>query len=476
MTFSHKKIAVFALACCLCLFFSHDARATSDTNISVWGDMDIAFDYINNYQLGSKRMAGQDNNMIARQRVRLWAKIETSDQLRAYLMFRIPTGSWGQQRANNRDVGYAVGTDGVNLATRFAFLDWNSKEGDWVAKMGLIPVNVPWASFYSGILDTSAGGVELGHIFNEYVALYGTWARLHDQYRNDDEGGLPSQHLDDETDMFMLKMPLTFKATGLGFTPWVMHTRIGKDSGYWESPYIAKGAMADNAKGWWGGLASKVEISDRLTLKHDVIYGSVKTNKNRGSYNSRGWQSSALLDYKANWGTPGVFGWYATGSDADKVRDEGMWGTVPIIDVFDFGFNPTSFGFNGGYGVSRDGLVSSHAGGRWGIGAEIKDISFVDKLTHEVRVAYYRGTNDKGIAKLQGLELSRSYLGGAENVLMTRQDDAIECNFNHTLKIYDNLAVKTSMGFISLDRGSAWKDEAGRENAWQFSTNFKINF
>ena len=37
----------------------------------------------------------------------------------------------------------------------------------------------------------------------------------------------------------------------------------------------------------------------------------------RGDTQREGWLVKALVEYKMDWGTPGIFGWYASGDDGN---------------------------------------------------------------------------------------------------------------------------------------------------------------
>lgn len=137
--------------------------------------------------------------------------------------------------------------------------------------------------------------------------------------------------------------------------------------------------------------------------------------------------------------------------------------------MFDFGFNPTSFGFKDALGINEDGAMSWKAGGRWGIGAQVKDISFIDNLSHTVRLAYYRGTNENNLAGLPNTDYGNI-------TVMTKGDAAIEANLIHDWKIEEHVSLYVNMGYINLDRGDAWKNDRNASDAWQFGTNLRYKF
>lgn len=477
MIFGLSKI--FRLVCCVFLvcFFVHRSvsLALAETKFSAWGDIDVSFSLTDGADFTGNSAR---DNFAPRQRVRLWLKAQTSESLSALIMFRMATGRWGMNTAGGKPIGYGLGGDEVNLRTRFMFLNWTPVDSPWSARVGIIPVSIPYASYHSGVLDSSAGGMDISYKINKFMTANVVWSRPFDEYGNDGEApdNTAGANLYDEMDMFMFKLPVTLREPDLSITPWALYAAIGKDSGFWKN--IGKGTgMSANGDAFWGGLALQMGVTDDLNLKYDVLYGSISTSHKAGDYNSRGWQTSAILDYKRSWGTPGLFGWYATGSNADKVKRDRQWGVVPTISVFDFGFGPTSFGFQDALGINEDRFISNHAGGRWGIGAQVGDISLMDNLTQTVRLAYYRGTNDKDIAKLSGTDLTFSKVGAySDAVLMTKEDYAVEANLVFNWKIEDNISLFTNLGYINLHRGHVWKEDRNPPDAWQFATNLRYSF
>ena len=102
---------------------------------------------------------------------------------------------------------------------------------------------------------------------------------------------------------------------------------------------------------------------DPFRIAWDVNYGSVSYEDEK--MNREGWLASLLLEYKLDWGTPGLYGWYSTGDDN----------------------NP------------RNGSARMPVVGTWGIGARLKDVSFLEDLKHTLRVNFMGGTNAPKMAK-----------------------------------------------------------------------------
>ncbi|MFQ9491823.1 MAG: hypothetical protein ACLR0N_13570 [Bilophila wadsworthia] len=86
--------------------------------------------------------------------------------------------------------------------------------------------------------------------------------------------------------------------------------------------------------------------------------------------------------------TPGLTFWYASGDDANALDGSER---MPVIDT-DVAL--TSFGYDGGMYNRSSTFNGTDISGSWGIMAELKDISFIEALSHAFRVAMVKGTNN----------------------------------------------------------------------------------
>lgn len=96
--------------------------------------------------------------------------------------------------------------------------------------------------------------------------------------------------------------------------------------------------------------------------------------------------------------------------------------------------------------------VRSDSAGIWGVYAYLKDISFIEDLSHVVCVGYIKGTNNTEMAKVVGI----TYDGPQDSIIyMTTSNHAWEVNFDSTYNIYENLTLVAELGYINfyLDEG-----------------------
>ncbi len=428
----------------------------------------------------------------ARQRTRVQIDFIASEQLKGVLMFEIGDLNWGRNGAGGASGG-ALDADGVNIKTKRAYLDFMIPQTDVAVRMGIQGLALPSATgFNNPIFNADVGAIVVSAPINDMFGITAFWARPFDAYGNDPG----NNSYDDEVDMFGLLLPV--KGEGWAFTPWGVYAKVGSASGIYNYLYgdgthtNTVTSENENADAWWLGAAFELKMFDPLTFGVDVAYGRLGKNDvtgliladgtpataaNNGNIGTKGWFVDAALNYKLDWATPGIFGWYSTGDDYDDVVDKGWMGRIATPGG-DMGFKPTSFGFAGSNGRGTDDVVSQVGTGTWGVGAQLADISFVDKLSHTVRVAYYQGTNDHELVE-NGVVIPTKF----DDIYLTDKDNAWEVNIDHKYDIYENLTVFLEMGYIRLDLDkNTWRDgkglskDARQSDMWKSQLLFQYRF
>ena len=489
------------------------AGAANAADIKVKGEWDFAFGWAVNQNFHGGRDSKlsipglnvnypDNDNFYARQRVRTQINFIASEQLQAVLMFEIGDLNWGRDEGGKFGQGSGGGldADGVNVETKRAYLDWVIPETDVTVRMGIQGVSLPMANGYSNpVFSADVAGILVSSPITDMIGITAFWLRPFDRYETDDTS--IAGNLDDEMDMFGLVLPITGDAWSV--TPWGMYARIGNFSEYYDYYGLITSAgrePGDGTNAWWAGVSVQVDVLDPLSFGFDIMYGHMSkadvglfnpaapSNPAYGrvsDFGTRGWFLEAALNYKLDWGTPGIFGWYATGDDCDDVKD-GQFGRMPVVGTDD-GFGPTSFGFPGSYGIGADSLIGTTGVGTWGIGVQIADMSFVENLSHTLRLAYYRGTNDADLARkdggvdpwntdLPGVLDSAIYHSGGESMYLTNKDYAWEVNFDHQYKITENLTTVLELGYINLNLDEdTWLDH-NTDDAWKAQLLFRYSF
>ena len=454
------------------------------------------------------RKSDDSDDFSAIQRIRMQLDAVASESLSGTLYFEIGNQNWGRN-----DQGGALGADGNNvIKIKRAYLDWLVPNTDLKFRMGLQGVTLPNKAGGSAVMDTDVAGVTASYTFNENVALTALWARpFNDNYTEvtDINGNRVQDKYNhsnylDNMDLFALMLDLKFD--GVQATPWVMYGMAGRNAwdavngGAWRdgnpdatlNPYtsgfnhvpVGYDPLGNPIYGYnpssnlygsmfWVGLPVAITLWDPLNIEFDINYGYVESygrfdvykrnNPNdirRGKLQREGWLAKALVEYKMDWGVPGVFGWYASGDDGSiKNGSERMPSVVPMGRF-------TSFVGVGNLGGWSNDYNSSYAG-TWGIGLQIRDMSFMEDLKHTFRVAYWGGTNSPSMVKY----MDSSYAwdnGTVDGPYLTTNDGLLEFNLVNTYQIYENLQLNLELGYVvNMIDQDTWKHST--YNANQFS-------
>ncbi len=445
---------------------------------------------------------GGNDVFQAMQRIRIQLDAIASENLSGTLQISVGDTTWGQASS-----GGALGADGIIVAMRSAYIDWYVPNTELQFRMGVFGAATPNAAGGSAILDEQSAGIVANWRLNDVASITAMWLRpLNDNYLQNDhtnnDAEDPSNYLDN-VDYFGLSVPLSFE--GFEITPWVLVGAVGKNAlrgsmEQWENEEVPGGGVlggfmpigfdpsnadqrwsSDNAYGiqFFAGLPIIISAFDPVNIEFDVNYG---LSTGMGDYTAftwdgRGTRASAdrsgfvlktLVEYNMDWGRPGLFAWYGSGDDGDISNgSERMPTIVPTSNFTSFMQDGVvGWGINGAYD-----LMLSYSG-TWGVGLQIADMSFVEDLSHTIRVAYWGGTNDGSMMKYAGYQ---GWKGG-EGLYLTHSDHLVEINVDTTWQIYENLQAVVELGYIfnGIDTES-WDDATGnisgpaKGDAWKAS-------
>lgn len=191
-----------------------------------------------------------------------------------------------------------------------------------------------------------------------------------------------------------------------------------------------------------------------------------------------GWLASAIAEYKLDFGVPGLLLWYGSGDNSNPYDGSER---MPTVDA---GWSGSSFGFDGGYGISSDTILGTSPVGTWGIALRMKDISFMENLTHAIQVGYYRGTNNKNMPENAGMTtFHTSYPDATGSMVgstyLTTKDGAWEATFDTDYQIYKDLTLAVELGYIHLSlNDGVWGNvlDNTNRNAYKASVNMRYAF
>ena len=480
-----KKLMTLALAAGM-LFGA--ATGASAIDFKAKGQWLFGFGLANTDLTSKENNAKSDkgDDFSAVQRIRMQLDAVASESLSGTLYFEIGNQFWGDNTHGTG--GGALGADGTNaIKVKRAYLDWLVPNTDLKFRMGLQGVTLPNKAGGSAVMDTDVAGVTASYTFNENIALTALWARpFNDNYTgNAADGKYGYANYLDNMDLFALMLDLKFD--GVQATPWVMYGAAGRntwgtvnDSGmyndgrpdYTLNVYPGISGIRDangnwNPTGWnpssnlygsmfWAGLPVAITMWDPLNIEFDINYGYVESYGRydtvkrytagwskpvRGNTQRQGWLAKALVEYKMDWGVPGIFGWYASGDDGNvKNGSERMPSIAPMG-------NFTSFMGDGNMGWWLNDYNTSYAG-TWGIGLQIRDMSFMEDLKHTFRVAYWGGTNSPSMVKYMDNAAAWNNGAGVEGPYLTTNDGLLEFNLVNTYQIYENLQLNLELGYV----------------------------
>ena len=501
-----KKLMTLALAAAMMLGAATGANAI---DFKAKGQWIMSFDYGMHGNFGESKAKNNsgfgkhEDEFEARQRVRLQLDAVASEALSGTVFFEMGDQIWGQD-----STGGALGADGRVVELKRAYIDWMVPQTDLKVRMGIQGLALPsFTTNASQIFDDDVAAVSLNYQFNENVGLTAFWARPYNDnagYKSSDASPTKWGNYMDNMDMFAVLLPLTFD--GVKVTPWVMYAAMGpgmfdnaKDPGNaWGR---ASAGMQSGFKGtdwndsygnaFWAGVTGEVTYWDPFRIAWDVNYGSASYEDQK--MNREGWLASLLLEYKLDWGTPGLYGWYGSGDDSNpKNGSERM----PVVSANgNNGFS--NFAFNGNPYIAREGVLGTNMTGTWGIGARLKDVSFVEDLKHTLRVNFMGGTNAPKMAKYirdygnpyakHGVSDVARYATAYDPMYLTTDDTALEIGLTNTYKMYDNFTVMLDASYVALwleDSRSVWGKNPGRGalggdgvyDAWNVNLSFVYSF
>ncbi len=512
-----KKLMTLALAAAMMLGAATGANAI---DFKAKGQWIMSFDYGMHGNFGESKanknsgFGKNEDEFEARQRVRLQLDAVASESLSGTVFFEIGDQLWGQN-----STGGALGADNNSVVElKRAYIDWMVPQTDLKVRMGIQGLALPaFTTNASQILDDDVAAVSLNYQFNENVGLTAFWARPYNDnngylYDGDKQG---YKNYMDNMDMFAVLLPLTFD--GVKVTPWVMYAALGPgmfdhekmhdpDGDY---PYGSYGSAWTRASrgltsgftgfdkldsygnAFWAGITGEVTYWDPFRIAWDVNYGSVSYEDEK--MNREGWLASLLLEYKLDWGTPGIYGWYGSGDDSNPRNGSERMPVVSANGNNDF----SNFAFNGNPYIARECVLGSTMVGTWGVGVRLKDVSFLEDLKHTLRVNFMGGTNAPKMAKYvsetqvydkRGMAPMHMGADVFDPLYLTTEDYALEVGLTNTYKMYDNFTVMLDAAYIALwldDSRSTWGKDAmkgfngnkgGTYDAWNVNLSFVYSF
>lgn len=491
-----KKLATLLIAAGL--VFGATAPAANAIDFKAKGEWVMSFDYGQNGNFtGGHGQTGynkSEDEFEAKQRLRLQVDAVASENLSGTVFFEIGNTTWGQDSS-----GGALGADKTIVEVRRAYIDWMVPNTELKVRMGLQGMNIPsFTMNKSQVFEDDVAGITLSYQFTDNVGATVFWARPY----NDNFSGGTSHYWDNEddyksnfldnVDAFGLLIPLTFD--GIKVTPWGMIAAIGPNAlrgdnngGDPDNPFagttnknylgtsynqlaagllpawgvtgsdgrtVASAKLDQYATAWWAGLTADITYFDPFRIALDFMGGGVSWDDSR--LNRAGWMATLLVEYKMDWGIPGILGWYASG-DNSNLGDGSE--RMPYLSLGNGDNQFSNFAFDGHPYIAREGALGQSMAGTWGVGLRVRDMSFIEDLKHTFRVNLIGGTNDHGIFRQLakrggGIGIDNNYVNSSQygfgGLYLTDQDTALEISLHNEYKMYENFTIMLDASYLAL--------------------------
>ena len=408
----------FALAALVALFLFgsvNTASAMDDKAVWAQGFINVYFEWLDNSDFAKKD--GEDDFKAA-QRTRMFVDYMSGENLTGVVRFEIDN-EWGDATS-----GGQPGADGIRVEVKNSFIKWTVPDTDLVMTMGIQGLALPSATNGNPILNDDVSAVVASNKFNDMVSATLFWTRLGSTAGGDTAGSSTA----DDWDAVGLIVPIAFE--GGTFTPWGIMAMQGKDS--------YGNAVTDTVDYQFFGGAIKVTAFDPITFGLDVMHGKRETNLD--AQDASGWFASADVSYKMDMLTASLVGFTSTGDDNTATDGKEV---MPVISNGNGAYAPTTFGTYGDWNMGTSNILTEGPGAQ-GIGIKLSNLSFMENLTHKINVFYFKGTSDKDAAA--------SLAGGWTNTdIFTKDDSAVEVNFESVYTIYENLSAVLDLSMVDVD-------------------------
>lgn len=429
----------FALVALVAAMLFSVVTSASATELKVRGNLDVYGMWSANlYDFDSD--IGDADNYTTTQRMRAYFDYVANENLKAVLGLEIDT-IWGQGDA---DWGTDLNTNDIEI--KHAYMSFTLPDTTVNVQAGLQYVALP-SVFGNPVFDDDAPAITVSAQITDMVGVTVGYTRGVDGYNNfsdpkeyDDDDEWTGDYLvvdKDDVDMAFIAAPMSFD--GFALAPYFAYAWLGQNA-------LADTAT-DDATVWVLGANAELTMFDPLTIAADLIYGQSDWEFEGEDVDSDGWYAALAASYKMDFMTATLFGTYFTGLDDDE-DDLGMlpqlaegWGLTPYIG----GVRAFSTSWDTFSGVDN---------ACWVAGVKLAKITFIDKLSHDLTIAYAQGTSDEDA-----------------DIYFDEKDSAWEVYMVNKYMIYENLAAINELGFFAPDL-----DDSEEDNSYFATIGFQYKF
>ncbi|MDP3425817.1 MAG: outer membrane homotrimeric porin, partial [Humidesulfovibrio sp.] len=370
--------------------------------------------------------------------------------------------NWG-----NGALGIGAGRSGSNSASSNAN---NAGSGNFMLRKGYVDFKWPGTKvnflvgFQSLSLPSAVGGgspVLDDHFaaaaavvpVTDGLSLVGGFGRLYDSNGSSSTTGstLSGSHNNGDVAFLIANIDM-FK--GFSIKPWAAYATLGsKVAGAGAGATATSGFMASNAsasegvRAYWGGAAFTMTAFDPFKVMADFNYGKATWNNQSATNKAEGGRSGFLFDIAVDYTglsmmTPSVFFAYSSGESGNSTTG-GKSDRMPVVGTPQ-NYALGSFWLQGGDTLHASYASSDTTMGYWALGLSLKDIKFIDKLTHTAHLIYFKGTNDVDYLRENTTNTNAVY-----GQFLTTKDSLWEVDFNTKYQVYPELSLGLELGYIN---------------------------
>ena len=471
-----KKLVTLLLAAGMVFSAANGASAVDMKVSGVWMTSFTFADNLFN-DTGLVKDAGNDGSFNAAQRIRINFDMVASEYVSGRVQLEAANGgdmkavpgqyhSWGTN---------STGGPGRSVTARLAYLDWLVPSTDVLVRMGRQEVAMPSYTFNSPVFDGSIDGVLVNAPVTEMVDVTFGWLRPNATVNKWDWAHTPHSSVD------LAYLAVDVAGDGFKVTPWGMIGLVGSDAAMTEPTATAPGTANHDMFGayldpdlmdarstvYWVGLGGELTMFDPFKFTADFMYSG---NNADDVAERQGWYAALGAEMKMSFATPFLKGWYASGDDADS-KDSNRFMSINGNGTF----NASSIYFDAN-GLLAATIDNCNAAGTWGVQLGVKNVSFVEDLTHALSVTYFQGTNNTN--RVYTRYAAALDFGPAR--YMTTADSAWSIDFLSSYKLYENLTANLLLAYLVTDYDEkVWEKVWGDvkfDNAFRGTLNFTYAF
>ena len=414
--------------------------------------------------LGKGAATAEDKTFNLEQKMRTQFHFIASENLRAVLDTQIGSANWG-----NGLFGVGAGRSAVtsvssnannagsgNIMLRQGYIEYRWPSTVTNIKLGFQTLTLP-AAFGGGsaIFDDQVAAAVVSAPITDNVSILAGYARPYDSNSAYGTTAGTLSGSGTSADVVFAAVPVSFK--GYNITPFAAYANVGSTSVNGNGAAATAGFAGPNSsagqgvRAYWGGLAATVTALDNFKVMADFNYGKATYNNvtTGGNGGRQGFLFDVALDYTGlSMMTPEIFFTYSSGENGNSTKG----GTSERMPMLGTPQNWTIGSFFFGERLELGGSINNTAGyttntlGYWAAGLSLKNITLMDKLSHDFNLLYAKGTNDKNYLYESGGPKNANYAG-----FLTTKDSLWEVDFNTRYKIYDELTLLVYTGYIHAD-------------------------